>query len=294
MLLLFYFLIFVFGAAVGSFLGVVVDRLASKESIWVGRSHCDHCRHNLHPFDLIPVLSYFILGRKCRYCHKPLSWFYPVIEVTTGLAYLASAYAVLAVSPWLIHQYRYLVLVLYYFLLFGSLIVIFFCDVKYGIIPFKIVMFALIVTLLWDIYLNYLRFSPLEFIMLGLQFNISSIILSAIGASGFFLLLFLLTKGRGMGFGDVVYAFLMGFILGYPRVILGLYIAFVTGAIVSIVLVLSKKKKFKGGTIPFGPFLVFGTFVSLLWGSTLIESIVPFSHVLISILQVSQVMLLLK
>lgn len=276
MLLPFYFLIFAFGSAVGSFLGVVVDRLASKESIWFGRSHCDHCRHNLYPLDLIPVISYFILGRKCRYCHKSLSWFYPVIELITGLVYLASAYAVLQLSPWLIHQYRYFVVVLYYFLLFGSLIVIFFADIKYGIIPFKLVLFALVVTLLWDIYHTYLKFSPLELQMLGLQFNIFSIILSAICASGFFFLLYLITKGRGMGFGDVVYAFLMGFILGYPRVVLGLYIAFVTGAIVSIVLVLLKKKKFKGGTIPFGPFLVFGTFASLLWGSMLIESIIRF------------------
>lgn len=276
MLLLFYLFIFIFGAAVGSFLGVVVDRLASKESIFVGRSHCDHCRHNLHPIDLIPILSYFILGKKCRYCHKPLSWFFPVIEIITGITYLASTYEVLNSSLFLLNQVRYEGLLIYYFLLFGSLIVIFFSDIRYGIIPFKLVLFALIITLLWDIFIAMLKFSPLELQFLGLQFNIFSILLSAICASGFFFILFLITKGRGMGFGDVVYAFLMGFILGYPRVILGLYIAFVTGALVSIVLVLSKKKKFKGGTIPFGPFLVFGTFISLLWGTVLIETIVRF------------------
>ena len=146
MLFLFYLLIFVLGTAVGSFLGVVVDRLASKESIWVGRSHCDHCRHNLHPLDLIPLLSYFILRRKCRYCHKELSWFYPVIELITGLTYLASAFAVIQLSPLFIHQLHYQFIVIYYFLLFGSLIVIFFSDIQYGIIPFKIVLFALIVT----------------------------------------------------------------------------------------------------------------------------------------------------
>jgi leader peptidase (prepilin peptidase)/N-methyltransferase len=129
---------------------------------------------------------------------------------------------------------------------------------------------------LWDIYRNFLKFSPLELQSLGLHFNIFSVVLSAVCASGFFLILFLATKGRGMGFGDVVYAFLMGFILGYPRVILGLYLAFVTGAIVSLFLVILKKKKFQGGTIPFGPFLVFGTFVSLLWGSTIIESVIRY------------------
>lgn len=273
---LFYLLIFIFGSAVGSFLGVVVDRLASREPVWKGRSHCDHCRHNLHPFDLIPIVSYFLLGRKCRYCHKELSWFYPLIEFCTGVAYLGVALAVFQQSTFLIEQTRYQLLAFYYFLFFGSLLAIFFADVRYGIIPFKMVIFALGITILWDIFLQFLGFSSLEVQLLGLQTSLFDIILSALATGGFFFLLFAITNGRGMGFGDVVYAFLMGFTLGFPRVILGLYIAFVSGAIISLALVIFKKKKFRGGTIPFGPFLVLGTFLSLLWGNFLITYVIKY------------------
>jgi leader peptidase (prepilin peptidase)/N-methyltransferase len=276
MLVLFYLLILIFGTAVGSFLGVIVDRLSSKEPVWKGRSHCDHCRHTLHFLDLIPVVSFFILGRKCRYCHKQLSWFYPMIELTTGLAFLAAGYTVFHYAGSLIAQPQFQLLLLYYFSLIGALLVIFFADLRFGIIPFKVVVFALILTILWDIFLPYISFSSLDIRFLGLQTNILAIVLSALGAGGFFFLLFIATKGRGMGFGDVIYAFLMGFTLGFPRVIMGLYIAFVTGAIVSILLVVLKKKKFRGGTIPFGPFLVFGTFVSLLWGSQLLNFLLAY------------------
>ncbi|HWY79691.1 MAG TPA: prepilin peptidase [Candidatus Sulfotelmatobacter sp.] len=276
MVLFFYLLIFVFGTTVGSFIGVIVDRLSSKEPIWKGRSHCDHCRHTLHAFDLIPLISFFLLKGKCRYCHKRLSWFYPLVEFSTGIAYLAIGIALLQQPTYLIGQFAYQLVFLYYFLLIGALVTIFFADVRYGIIPFKFVTFAFLVTLVWDIVFPFLPLSPYIRQFLGFQTNISNIIISAVGAGGFFFLLFAITKGRGMGFGDVVYACLMGFTLGFPRVILGLYIAFVTGAIISLILIALKKKKFNGGTIPFGPFLVFGTIISLLWGDVAIAYLMRF------------------
>ena len=276
MLFVFYFLLFFFGAAIGSFLGVVVDRIASKESIWKGRSHCDHCRHKLGVFDLIPLVSFFLLGRKCRYCHKKLSWFYPLIEICTALVYVMIGFSIFQQSGYLLTQFQYQLLALYYFLLTASLIAIFFTDLRYGIIPFKAVVFAFCVTLVWNIFFPLLHFNQFEIQMLGLQVGIINVVLSALGAGGFFFLLFAVTRGRGMGFGDVVYAFLMGFTLGFPRVLLGLYIAFVTGAVVALLLVAIKKKKLRGGTIPFGPFLVLGTILSLLWGNTLIASAMRF------------------
>jgi prepilin signal peptidase PulO-like enzyme (type II secretory pathway) len=89
----------------------------------------------------------------------------------------------------------------------------------------------------------------------------------------FFLLLFILTKGRGLGFGDVVYVFLMGLLLGFPKIILGLYIAFLSGAVISLILVIQRRKNLKGGTITFGPFLVGGTIISMLWGNTIIDKV---------------------
>src|SRR5438309_1977970 len=84
------------------------------------------------------------------------------------------------------------------------------------------------------------------------------------------LLSFISTAGKGMGFGDVVFAGFMGLLLGYPKVVVALYIAFLSGAIISLFLIGLKKKKLHGSTIPFGPFLVFGTYVCLLYGSQLL------------------------
>lgn len=276
MIFLFSLFIFIIGTAVGSFLGVVVDRLASKEQIWKGRSHCDHCRHNLAPIDLIPLVSFFLLKQKCRYCHKKLSLFYPIIELITGVVFLLVGLAIMQHTGYFITQTAYIVISLYYCVLVSCLIVIFFTDFRYGIIPFKVVLFAFLLTLLWQVYLPFAHFSFSTVQLLGLHTNILSIVLSALGAGGFFLIIFLATKGRGMGFGDVVYAFLMGFILGYPLVIIALYMAFVIGALASLLLILFGKKKFKGGTIPFGPFLVFGTIVSLLYGIQLLDLVMRF------------------
>jgi leader peptidase (prepilin peptidase) / N-methyltransferase len=276
MIFAFYLFILFIGAAIGSFVGVVVDRISSKEPIWKGRSHCDHCRHRLHWNDLFPLVSFLALGRKCRYCGKPLSWYFFMIELLTGLAFVITAYAIFQDSWFLIANLHYIILALYYFSLIGALMAIFFADLRFGIIPFKIVGFALAVSLIWFLLLPSLYFSPIEASILGFQTNILHSLGAGLGASFFFFLLFFITKGRGMGFGDVVFAFLMGFILGFPNIILALYLAFVTGAIVAILLIAVHRKKFKGGTIPFGPFLVFGTIVSLLWGNFLINYIMQF------------------
>lgn len=272
----FYLLVFFFGAAIGSFVGVVVDRLSSNEPIWKGRSHCDHCRHKLHWKDLIPLVSFLILGRKCRYCGQPLSWNFFMIELLTGLAFVLAAFSIFQGSWFMIANLQYIILALYYFALIGSLMAIFFADLRFGIIPFKIVGFAVGVCIFWFLLLPALYFSPSEVTLLGFQTSFLNSLGAGLGTSLFFFLLFVLTKGRGMGFGDVVYAFLMGFILGFPKVILALYLAFVTGAIVAMVLIALHKKKFKGGTIPFGPFLVLGTIISLLWGNDIINFVMRF------------------
>lgn len=273
MIFFFCLIIFIFGSAIGSFLGVVIDRLGSKESIWKGRSHCDHCRHRLQPLDLIPIVSFFLLGRKCRYCHTKLSWFYVLIEFLTGFVYVLAFLIIPNSTTQLLFQAHYQLLLLYYLIVISALLVIFFADIRYGIIPFKAVVIAILTTFIWYALFPFLSFSQSDAQILGLHMSVLSIVGSALGAGGFFFLLFIVTKGRGMGFGDVIYAFLMGFILGFPKIFLGLYLAFVTGAIVSLLLVVLKKKKFRGGTIPFGPFLVFGTIVSLLFGSNFLSFI---------------------
>src|SRR5690606_33866567 len=131
---------------------------------------------------------------------------------------------------------------------------------KYGIIPFLIVIPATIIALVYQGINN--------------PESLVSVLLSALGAAGFFFLIFFLTRGRGMGFGDVVLAGYLGMLLGFPGIVYALYIAFLTGAGVSLILILTGKKKMKGGTVPFGPFLIFGAFISLFWGDRLYRLII--------------------
>lgn len=250
-LFVFSLLFFLFGTVIGSFLNVLVDRIPRNESVIKSRSHCEHCRHKLAWYDLIPVFSYIFLGGKCRYCQKHIGYYYPFVEVLTGVLFVMTLlFAVPDISLLLALDSRTVLDLLYYLFLISCLIVVVFTDMKYGIIPFKIAGAALIVAFLYALFSPYLL----------------SHILSAIATFGLFLFLFLITRGKGLGFGDVVYAFLMGLVLGYPKIIVGLYIAFLTGAIISLILVWTGKKKLKGGSIPFGPFLVGGTILGLFYG----------------------------
>jgi leader peptidase (prepilin peptidase) / N-methyltransferase len=251
--LLVYFIVFLLGCAVGSFLNVVVDRSNEGKSFVKGRSHCDHCRHKLHWFDLIPIVSFLLLWGKCRYCQATLSLYYPVVEIVTGLAFVLIA---VFYSPSLLAMS-------YFFFIISCLIVIFFVDLKFGIIPFFSVIPAVVLTFIF-------------YLFVPGNIPLSNYLLSGLGAFLFFFLLFAITKGKGMGFGDVVYAFLMGFLLGFPKVVLGFYIAFITGALISLFLVWLHKKKLKGSTIPFGPFLVAATVISMFWGDQLIEKALQF------------------
>lgn len=255
----FYIFIFVCGGLIGSFLNVVIDRLPRGQSVIYPPSHCPRCRHRLGFYDLIPFVSFFYLRGKCRYCRAKISSYYPLIEFVTGLLFVLTIF---------IGMYQSLFYIIYLLFVISSLIIVFFTDLKYGIIPFKVVVISLII-----ITTRYF------FIVLGDPGYVFNYFLSGIGIFTIFLLLFLITKGRGMGFGDVVFSFFMGYILGFPNIILGVYIAFLTGALVSLILVIMKKKRFKGGMIAFGPFLVLGTIISMFWGQSILDRLFLYFHV---------------
>ncbi len=255
-MLLLYFFVFVIGCFFGSFLNVIVDRLPKAGSIVYPPSHCEHCRHRLAYYDLVPLLSFLYLKGKCRYCRARLSGYYPVIEAVTGALFVLTVFLGIHLG--------YEAALVYLLAVISSLIVVFFIDLKYGIIPFNVIGVAIAIVTFW-------------YLLEGAE--IISFLLSALGVFAFFLLLFLLTRGRGIGFGDVVFSFLMGYILGFPKIVLGVYIAFLTGAFFSLILVVLNKKKFSGGTIPFGPFLVSGTIISLFFGEAIIKAFLLYLHV---------------
>ncbi len=252
MTILFLFLI---GLFIGSFLGVLVDRIPNKKSFIKGRSICDFCKHKLAWYDLIPVLSFLLLKGKCRYCEKKLPFFYPKIEVFTGLVFVLIYFFVASILP-----FSYLSLI-FYLLLSSLLIVILFIDLKFGIIPDKITLPGVILTLF--------------FLIITKLPTIYNYLFSAIFTSVFFIIIslfyYLLRKNIAMGGGDIKYAFLMGLILGFPSIIVGLYSAFLTAALYSIILIIWHKKAFLKDSIPFGPFLVLGTFLSLIWGNLIFQ-----------------------
>ena len=247
-----YFLIFIFGLAIGSFLNVVICRLKTNESILIGRSYCPKCKTILKWYDLIPVFSFIFCKGRCRYCDKKIIWQYPMVEIITGLLFL------------LIFNFQFslpageagIFNLIYYLIIISFLIVIFVYDLKHYLILDKIVFPAVIITIIFNFFL--------------LPEGWQSSILSAFGASLFFLSLVLISKGEWMGLGDVKFAFLMGLILSWPNILLALFLSFFSGAIVGITLILFGKKGFKS-QIPFGPFLSGSTILIIIYGEYIIE-----------------------
>ena len=151
-------LIFLFGLFIGSFLGVLSDRLPKGETI-MGRSHCDYCKKTLQWYDLIPTVSYIWQRGKCRYCHKRLSLEYPGIEILTGIVFVLitkiqiTRYKQIAMiqipNEWIMFVSWLLLLVIS-----SAMIVIFFADVKYRIIPDEMLVVMLIIGLFSNL-LNY-------------------------------------------------------------------------------------------------------------------------------------------
>jgi leader peptidase (prepilin peptidase)/N-methyltransferase len=148
-----------------------------------------------------------------------------------------------------------------YLILTWGLIVIFFIDLEHQIIPDEILLPLIVLFSIRQIFLLF-SLSPITYPL--------SPTFSAIGAFLFLFIIYLVTKGKGMGFGDVKFAFLMGLVLGYPKIIVAFYLAFLTGALVGIILILGRKAKF-GQKIAFGPFLALSTIISFLWGDKILS-----------------------
>ena len=244
---MFSFFIFFLGLLIGSFLNVVICRLGSKEPILLSRSHCPKCGALLKWPDLIPLLSFVLVRGKCRYCHKKISLQYPLVELATGLLFLLIFNQFSILNP---------ITLAYYLLIICFLLVIFVYDLKHYLIPDKIIYSAIIITLL-------------NFWVLRAQ--IYNPFLAAFLASGFFLSLVLISKGKWLGLGDVKLAVLMGLVLGWPNILLSLFLAFMSGAMVGLGLIIAGKKSIKS-QIPFGPFLSGATILMIIFGQYLTNS----------------------
>lgn len=271
-------IIFAFGISFGSFLNVIIERIPRGLTI-DGRSHCPTCLHELGIGDLIPLFSFFLLRSRCHYCKGSISWQYPAVEFFTGLLFVLIFFS---------FPLPYSII---YIILFSVLLALFVIDLKFGVVPTSIVypsiIFALLVRIimpLWESLVLYLRLasdnsgfgrylikSGFFSTHLGLQIQLITLtVLGALAIAFFFYLLVVFTKKRGMGDGDIIYALLVALVAGFPNMFVVIVLTFLIGAVVSLILVSFKRKKF-GQTVPLGPFLSFSTFIGVFWGNYLVD-----------------------
>lgn len=243
-------LFFIVGSAFGSFLNVFVDKIIVGRSLF-GRSCCDHCKRILAPWDLVPIFSYLVLGGRCRYCKRPISLKYPIVEATSGFMFAAIFYFEVASGSLGIASLVYLLAISAVF------IVVAVVDFRYYLIPTTLVFGASLMSLFY----NFITFDSQIFVRY---------VAAAFAASIFFGAIVLFTRGRGMGSGDIVLGFLIGMVLGIERTVLAIFMAFLIGALVSLFLIFIGRKKFRQ-TIAFGPFLVAGFYISLFWYNQIVS-----------------------
>ena len=242
-------IIFFFGLFWGSFLNVVSLKWGDFKSIVRGRSACSHCQKTLSYFQLLPVVSFLVQRGKCRYCGGNISLRYPIVEITTGLILYLLYQATIG---WINF--------IFVGIAFSILLVVSLYDLKTLIIPDRLV---------WSF--NILTFLG---IWLARPYPLNSVdhILSGLALFSFFALLWFVSRGAWMGFGDAKLALGIGFLLGPHSGLLALVLSFCIGTISALLLMFLKKDKYSmKSQIPFGPFLALGAFVSFVWGSKIIE-----------------------
>lgn len=255
---LFLLVLFCLGAAVGSFISVLLYRLHSKQKgILTGRSKCRDCEKPLSPLDLIPIASYLMLRGKCRYCNKEISYMYPVLEMVTG-----GLFALLFLKfPFLNNALQFSGQELGLYLLYGFyafvLIFTFFYDLHYLEISDEILLPAILVALI----------ATLGFPVTP---HITDALIGGLIGTAFFGFQYLISKGTWVGLGDLRMGAFMGVILGWKLVLVALFVSYMLGSVVAI-FVAAKKKKFKGVKIPFAPILATGTFVTIFFGESLMS-----------------------
>ena len=247
--LIVYSYIFIVGITFGSFFNVVGLRVPNNESIIKPRSACPTCKHTLTPLELIPILSYLIQRGKCKNCDTKISAFYPMVELMTGLLFMATVY----LSGWRVETVIGLALVSLFMIIFVS-------DMKYMIIPDKVLAFFAV---LFAIGRLIVPLNPWWDSILGAVVGFSVLLLIAV-----------LSKG-GMGGGDIKLFAVIGLVMGVKGVLLAFFFSCFAGAVTGISLRIAGKAK-KGNPIPFGPFIGIGTLIAYFWGEQLLQLYIQF------------------
>jgi leader peptidase (prepilin peptidase)/N-methyltransferase len=247
---IFWLITFLFGTFVGSFLNVVILRLNTGRTLG-GRSHCQSCGKTLGAHELIPVLSYCVQRGKCTNCNSRISAQYPIVEALTGLLFASIFWKF---QVFLFTFFPYFVLIsAYLILIFTILMVIFFYDLRHQIIPNALSYTFILLAF-------FVPFVLSNTMMMPYTWSLMTFLSGPLVALPLFLL-WAVSKGQWLGFGDVKLATGIGYMLGISGGFASLMLSFWIGGIVGVILLVigrnSKKLTLKTA-VPFAPFLIVG------------------------------------
>ena len=240
------------GLIIGSFLNVVAYRIPAGLSVVRPPSACPHCEHPIRPRDNVPVVSWLVLRGQCRDCGEPISPRYPIVEAITGLLFGLTAGII--GSSWVLPAYLVFIAVT---------VAVTLTDLDHKLIPNRILFPG----------------TGIGVVLLGggalIEGELGSYGQALLGAAAYFLLLLViaLIAGGGFGFGDVKLGFFLGLFLGYQSwgvLLVGAFLSFFLGGVISILLLLFRIKGRKDA-IPFGPYMVAGAYLSLVFGVGIVD-----------------------
>lgn len=289
---------FLIGAVLGSLVKALADRSLYNKTFW-GRSYCPNCKKKLQWYDLFPVFSFIFLKGHCRYCKKKIGIDYLLVEVIMGIlvaflfwqTFQNFHFPIRVNIQNIIAEVILLLELIFKTFFIVVLAILFLTDLKKMFIPDRIILpsiiFGIVLNLVITIaqvgYFYYLLsqtavgklllpphnpYFQRHAIEIAQPFVLSLLMGFLIG--GFFWSLIIITRGKGMGGGDVKLGAFIGVMLGFPQALFALVLSFLTGAIFSIILLLGGRKKF-GQSIAFGPFLSLGSLIMLFWGTQIID-----------------------
>lgn len=240
----YYIFVSIIGLSLGSFFNVIIFRFNTGQSAIKGRSKCLNCRSTIKWLDLIPIFSYFVLKGRCRQCQKKISLLYPIVEISSAVAVLLLFLEAPAIS---------------YSIFLSSFIVslfvlLIFLDIRYFIIPDSLLILLTVAIIISKFISNNTDFYQLS--------------ISALGLTAFFAILFLASRGKWIGLGDIKLIFLISLLLEYPMNYLAIISSVWLAALFSIILLIKKRATAKT-EIPFGSFLSVITIIFIIFNNEL-------------------------
>jgi leader peptidase (prepilin peptidase)/N-methyltransferase len=262
------FILFFLGLACGSFVNALVWRLHENNKkpknkqlpILNGRSMCPNCKHQLAWYDLIPIVSWLLLSGRCRYCKQPISIQYPVVELVAGIVFGGSY----LLWPESLDINGQLLLLVTWLITFVGLLALTIYDLRWMILPNKIIYPTLAVAATSRlIYIIFYENRPVRAFLMWV-FSIAI-------ASGIFLALFVYSKGKWIGYGDVRLGLITGTLLADPAKSLAMiFLASFIGTLIIAPGLVSGRKALTS-KLPYGPFLIAATSVMVLFGDSLLD-----------------------